>query len=73
MRDSKLISVTVVTDDETGIYDIGDLDYLIDHFRLMDYLRDGDLTEKRNKLFASLGFLMCKVQDYCDDVAKGKI
>jgi len=73
MRRKQLIAITVITDDETGIDDIGDLDYSIDHFALMDYLRNGDLYKNKKELFAFLGVLACEVKKYSDDVAKGKI
>lgn len=46
MQDKVLLKVTVVTDDDTGIYQIGELDFGIP-YTTHDYLKD---TKNREKL-----------------------
>ena len=59
MESKPLISVTVVTDDDTGMYSIGELDFGI-HGRLSGYL-SVDPIARRDKVLAMMGFLMHRV------------
>jgi hypothetical protein len=69
MQDTPLLSVTVVTDDETGMYQIGDLDYSIPVGLLEDYLvRNGHKGYK--EILFSLGVLSSKVTEYYHETQK---
>jgi hypothetical protein len=59
MQDKLLLSITVVTDDSTGIYTVGELDFGI-HGRLDEYL-DTDTRNRRDEILKMLGFLAYKV------------
>ena len=63
MRDRVLFSITVIDDDDTGIYSVGELDFSIVVTALDNYLRDNPL-EKRDKIFAHLGNISCLINEY---------
>lgn len=67
MKDKVLFSITQVTDDETGIWTVGDLDYSIHLDALEDYLRSAPI-EKRNKLYAAMGNICCRINEYARDL-----
>ena len=55
MRDKPLISVTVITDDDTGMYTVGELDFGI-HGDLTTYL-EKDPIRRRDNVLAMMGYL----------------
>lgn len=61
-----LLSVEIITDDETGMYSIGEFDYRICVGPVADYLREHGL-KGRDELFKELSFLTCKVQEYFEE------
>ena len=67
MKDQVLLSITQVTDDETGMYSVGELDYSIPVSRLENYLKP-DPIKRRNELFAQMGNLMVQVDRYAKDL-----
>lgn len=66
MRDISLISITKVTDDDTGMYGIGDLDYSINVCALDEYLKV-DPIERKKALWVQMAFLMGKIDEYARD------
>jgi len=67
MKDKVLFSVTQITDDDTGVWTVGDLDFSIHVGALDDYLRSAPI-EKRNKIFAMMGTLNCIIDRYARDL-----
>lgn len=68
MQDRKLLEVTVVTDDDTGIYGIGDMDFGIP-METFDWVqRPGN----REKLADMLGFLALAVRHGTQPFTLGK-
>jgi len=60
MQDEILLTVTVVTDDSTGMYDVGELDFGIRHPCIQYLNRE---PENRNKLANWLEMLAQKCRD----------
>jgi hypothetical protein len=60
MRDRILLSLTQVTDDETGICQVGELDFGISG-NLGDYLRNDPDGKKRDEALAMMGYLMHEI------------
>lgn len=67
MQDRILFSVTEVTDDSTGVWDIGELEFSIHVGALEAYLKSAPI-EKRNKIFAMMGTLNCLIDQYAKDL-----
>lgn len=59
----ELMCVEVVTDCDTGIYNIGEIDFGIKVGPLTDYLKRYGYQGKR-EIIATLGFLIHKVEEY---------
>ena len=57
MRDKPILSLTVVTDDETGNHTIGDLDFRIPVADWDDYWKGGDI-EKLRKFNQTMCYLL---------------
>lgn len=66
MKDISLISITKVTDDDTGMYSVGDLDYSINVGALADYLAVNPV-ERKKALWVQMAFLMGKIDEYARD------
>jgi hypothetical protein len=69
MQDEILFSVTRVTDDDTGMYSIGELDYGIRVGALESFLRS-DPAKKRNEIFAMMGMLNVRIDEYVRQVSE---
>lgn len=59
----ELLSVEAITDCDTGIYNIGEIDFGIKVGPLTDYLKRYGYQGKR-EIIATLGFLIHKVEEY---------
>lgn len=67
MKDQVLFSITRVTDDDTGVWSIGELEYSIHVVALDDFLSE-DPIKKRNQIFAMMGVLNVQIQQYAMDL-----
>ena len=63
MQKEPIISIDQVTDDSTGVWSVGELEYSIHLGRIIPYMEKHGL-KGRNELFAMIGVLTCKVQEY---------
>lgn len=63
MRKRPLISIDVVTDCDTGIYSVGELDFSVHCGPLESYMKKNGIPG-RNELFTALAQMVCKVQEY---------
>lgn len=64
-----LMTVEKVTDCDTGDYHIGELDYGIKVGALESYLENYGFEGKKELIY-ELGFLICKVEEYWQDLQK---
>lgn len=64
-----LISIEMVTDCETGLYRIGELDYGISVIAMENYLKNYG-HEGRKELLYMLGFLSHQVCEYFERIQK---
>lgn len=64
-----LMTIEKVTDCETGDYYIGELDYGIKVGALENYLNTYGFNGKKELIY-ELGFLICKVEEYWQDIHK---
>lgn len=69
MRSSPILSLTVVTDDETGMYTMGELDFSIHVGAVEDYLKRNGHQGYKDMLFM-MGVLTGKVTEYFWDLQK---
>lgn len=70
MQDRVLLSLTQVTDDSTGIWTVGELDYSIHVGDLDEYLKK-DPIQARDRIFAMLGVIMVQVNYYAfEEISK---
>lgn len=67
MTDRVLLSLTQVTDDSTGIWTVGELDYSI-HVGALDEYLEKDPIQARDRIFAMLGAIMVQVNNYAFEV-----
>lgn len=66
MQDKPLLSITIITDDDTGMYRVGDLDFGI-HGRLYSYL-EKDPIKNRDKVLSMIGYLSHRVCDMANEM-----
>lgn len=69
MKTRDLLSICVVTDDDTGISQIGGLDFSINVGGLSEFL-SVDTYERRNELFKWLGILAVQIDSYAQEEIK---
>ena len=69
MKDAPLIGVTVVTDDDTGVYRVGELDFGIHLGPLDTFLRRGNVYQRRDEILSMFGYLAHRICEEADKVS----
>jgi hypothetical protein len=68
VKDVPLVSVNVVTDDSTGLYTVGELDFGIHLGPLDTFLRRGNVYQRRDEVLAMFGYLAHRICEESDKV-----